>query len=185
MIKITFPDGSVREYEAGVTGLQIAESISSRLAQDVLACGVNGEIVDDLYTQTAIEGGNTPIAFSPSFIGNSLITLGSNGLEIALQSQYVSRQYLDNFGTKENSLDAYFVNHLSASYSFKTRHTKRITIGATVYNLFNTKYETNGYSQSVALYENGDKTKAYAIKHDPRFYPMAGTNILAHLTLRF
>ena len=37
MIKITFPDGSVREYEAGVTGLQIAESISSRLAQDVLA----------------------------------------------------------------------------------------------------------------------------------------------------
>ena len=43
MIKITFPDGSVREYESGVTGLQIAESISSRLAQDVLACGVNGE----------------------------------------------------------------------------------------------------------------------------------------------
>lgn len=146
---------------------------------------VNGEIVDNLWTQTAIKGGNSPIAFSPSFIGNSLITLGSNGLEISLQSQYVSRQYLDNFGTKENSLDAYFVNHLSASYSFKTRHTKGITIGATVYNLFNTKYETNGYSQSVALYENGDKTKPYVIKHDPRFYPMAGTNILAHITFRF
>ena len=46
MIKITFPDGSVREYEAGVTGLQIAESISQRLAQDVIACSVNGEIVE-------------------------------------------------------------------------------------------------------------------------------------------
>ena len=46
MIKITFPDGSVREYEAGVTGLQIAESISARLAQDVLACSVNDEIVE-------------------------------------------------------------------------------------------------------------------------------------------
>src|SRR5574344_2649283 len=46
MIKITFPDGSVREYNEGVTGLQIAESISSRLAQDVLACGVNGDIYD-------------------------------------------------------------------------------------------------------------------------------------------
>ena len=146
---------------------------------------VNGEIVDNLWTQTAIKGGNSPIAFSPSFIGNSLITLGSNGLEISLQSQYVSRQYLDNFGTKENSLNAYFVNHLSASYSFKTRYIKGITIGATVYNLFNTKYETNGYSQSVALYENGDKTKPYVIKHDPRFYPMAGTNILAHITFRF
>ncbi|MBO5025865.1 MAG: threonine--tRNA ligase [Bacteroidaceae bacterium] len=46
MIKITFPDNSVREYEAGVTGLQIAESISPRLAQDVLACGVNGETTE-------------------------------------------------------------------------------------------------------------------------------------------
>ena len=46
MVKITFPDGSVREYENGVTGLQIAESISSRLAQDVLSCGVNGETFD-------------------------------------------------------------------------------------------------------------------------------------------
>ena len=46
MIKITFPDKTVREYEAGVTGLQIAESISPRLAQDVLACGVNGETTE-------------------------------------------------------------------------------------------------------------------------------------------
>lgn len=46
MIKITFPDGSVREFEAGVTGLQIAESISHRLAQDVVACGVNGETTE-------------------------------------------------------------------------------------------------------------------------------------------
>ena len=46
MIKITFPDGSVREFEAGVTGLQIAESISTRLAQEVLACSVNDEIVE-------------------------------------------------------------------------------------------------------------------------------------------
>ena len=46
MIKITFPDGSVREYEQGVTGLQIAESISPALARDVLACGVNGETTE-------------------------------------------------------------------------------------------------------------------------------------------
>ena len=46
MIKITFPDGSVREYEVGVAGYQIAESISSRLAQDVIACGVNGETLE-------------------------------------------------------------------------------------------------------------------------------------------
>ena len=46
MVKITFPDGSVREYEAGVTGLQIAESISPALARNVVSCGVNGETVE-------------------------------------------------------------------------------------------------------------------------------------------
>ena len=46
MVKITFPDGAVREYEQGVTGLQIAESISPALARNVVSCGVNGETVE-------------------------------------------------------------------------------------------------------------------------------------------
>ena len=46
MIKITFPDGSIREYESGVNGFQIAESISSRLAQDVIAVQVNDEVTE-------------------------------------------------------------------------------------------------------------------------------------------
>ena len=46
MVKITFPDGSVREYEQGVTGLQIAESISPALARNVVSCGVNGDTVE-------------------------------------------------------------------------------------------------------------------------------------------
>ena len=46
MVKITFPDGSVREYEKVVTGLQIAESISPALARNVVSCGVNGETVE-------------------------------------------------------------------------------------------------------------------------------------------
>ncbi len=46
MIKITFPDGSVRDYEQGVTGLQIAESISPALARNVVSCGVNGETME-------------------------------------------------------------------------------------------------------------------------------------------
>ncbi len=46
MIKVTFPDGSVREFPKGITGLQLAESISSRLAQEVLAISVNDEVCD-------------------------------------------------------------------------------------------------------------------------------------------
>ena len=57
MVKITFPDGSVREYEEGVTGLQIAESISPALARNVVSCGVNGETVElnrPIYEDAAI-----------------------------------------------------------------------------------------------------------------------------------
>ena len=45
-MKITFPDGSIREYAKGTTAMQIAESISQRLAQEVLAAEVNGEVRD-------------------------------------------------------------------------------------------------------------------------------------------
>ncbi len=53
MINITFPDGSVRQYESGVNGLEIAKSISPRLASDVLAVSVNNDIYDLLRPITA------------------------------------------------------------------------------------------------------------------------------------
>ncbi len=46
MIKVTFPDGGIREYAEGTTAMQIAESISPRLAQEVLAATVNGKVSD-------------------------------------------------------------------------------------------------------------------------------------------
>jgi iron complex outermembrane receptor protein len=138
---------------------------------------------NDLYTQTAINMGTTTIAMSPSFMANSIIGVSHKGFEASLRTQYVGRQYLDNMEMKENSLDAYCVSHLSASYTFKLPSIKSITVGATVYNLFNKKYETNGYSQTCALY--GSDGKSYQLISDPRFYPMAGTNVLANVTLRF
>ena len=46
MINITLPDGGVRQYEAGVTGMDIAKSISEGLARAVLVAEVNGEVWD-------------------------------------------------------------------------------------------------------------------------------------------
>jgi iron complex outermembrane receptor protein len=138
---------------------------------------------NDLYTQTAINMGSTTIAMSPSFMANSIIGINHKGFEASLRTQYVSRQYLDNMQMKENSLDAYCVSHLTAAYTFKLPSVKSITVGATVYNLFNEKYETNGYSQTCAVYSADGKS--YSLASDPRFYPMAGTNVLASVTLRF
>src|SRR5579863_3139175 len=53
MIKITFPDGAVREYESGVTALEIAKSISEGLARKVLAASVNGQVWDATRAITA------------------------------------------------------------------------------------------------------------------------------------
>ena len=46
MIKITFPDGSVKEYNSGINSLEIAEQISQRLAKEVYSATVNNEVVD-------------------------------------------------------------------------------------------------------------------------------------------
>ncbi len=140
---------------------------------------------DELYSQTAIEVGDTPIAFSPTFMANSNIGVNIKGFQAYLQTQYVSRQYLDNFGKKADSLDPYCVSTLSANYTFDIPSLKSITVGATVYNLFNKKYVTNGYSQTAAIYQQGDKQLEAQQVSDPRFYPMAGTNVLATVTLRF
>ncbi|MBR1804449.1 MAG: TonB-dependent receptor [Muribaculaceae bacterium] len=140
---------------------------------------------EDMWTQTAIECGNTTIAFSPSVIANSVIALALKGFTAQFQSQYVSRQYLDNFQRKDDSIDGHFVSHLHLAYSFAMPHVKRITMGVSIYNLFNAKYETNGYSQTAALYKDGNKDNGYTLVSDPRFYPMADLNVLAHISLLF
>ena len=71
------------------------------------------------------------------------------------------------------------MSHLSASYDFKIKGLKGLTLGATVYNLFNAKYETNGYSQTSIDSATGN------LVSDPRFYPMAGTNVLANVGIKF
>ena len=53
IIRVTFPDGSVREYEKGITGYAIAEQISPRLAKEVLATTVNGELQDIMRPVTS------------------------------------------------------------------------------------------------------------------------------------
>ena len=68
MIKVTFPDGSVREFAKGITGLQLAESISSRLAQEVLAITVNKNDVASSYT-VVNNNNNTIVASATNTTG--------------------------------------------------------------------------------------------------------------------
>lgn len=136
-------------------------------------------ISDQNYVQHELAWGTTPISFSPSFMGNSMINFTVKGLNISFQSQFTTRQYLDNLGVRENSLDPYLVNHLHLAYKFNVKGLKKLTVGASVYNIFNTKYETNGYAMTSI------GTDGKNLSFDPRFYPMAGTNVLVHTTITF
>lgn len=127
----------------------------------------------------ALPMGTTTIAFSPSMTANSVLHFRpTRQWDLALTTQYVGRQYLDNMQMIENSLDAYCVSHLTAAYTFALRE-REVTLSAAIYNLFDHEYETNGYSMT---YIADDVTKA--VGSDPRFYPMAGRNFMLNISVK-
>ena len=131
--------------------------------------------------QWTTKKGDTHIAFSPDFILNNQFGYNYKGFSASLQSQYVSKQYMSNADCENHVLDAYFVSNLNLAYTFKLPSLKSVTVGCTVYNLFNEEYENNGYAGS-GFYYDGDQR----VRYDYAGYAaQAGTNFLAHLTLKF
>ena len=88
---------------------------------------------------------------------------------------------MTNADITETILDAYCVSNLSLAYTFKMKAVKSITIGCTIYNLFNEEYENNGYAGS-GYYTDGSKKVRY---NYAGYAAQAGINALANLTLRF
>ncbi|WP_418698138.1 TonB-dependent receptor [Bacteroides sp.] len=129
-----------------------------------------------------IHHGDTPIAFSPDFILNNRLGYTFRGFEASLQSQYISKQYMSNARQEDCTLDAYFVSNLNMSYTFRLPRVKSVTVGCTVYNLFNETYENNGFAASGYSYDdNGAKARYnYA-----GYAAQAGTNVLGHISLSF
>lgn len=126
-----------------------------------------------------INHGSTHIAFSPDFILNNRFGYTYKGFEASLQSQYVSKQYMSNMDIEDHRLDAYFVSNLNLAYTFKLPKLKSITVGCTVYNLFNEEYENNGWASSdyTNTPEHRNNYAGYAAQ--------AGTNVLGHISLSF
>ncbi len=128
-----------------------------------------------------IHHGDTPIAFSPDFLLNNTFGYRYKGFEASLQSQYVSKQYMNNARQEDQTLDAYFVSNLRLAYTFKLPYVKEVTVGFTVFNLFNEEYENNGYAGSGFYYDGSEKVRYnYA-----GYAAQAGTNILGHLNISF
>jgi iron complex outermembrane receptor protein len=121
---------------------------------------------------------STPISYSPAVTGAGSVTLRPvKNLTIALLSKYVSGQYLDNTGNENRKLDAYFLQDARIEYTVSTKFINEISCSLLLSNVFNTRYEPNGYTYNY-LYNGSERSDNY-------YFPMAGINYLVGLQLKF
>ncbi len=125
-------------------------------------------------TDLAVEGqnyGTTDIAYSPSIIaGNILVYTPVENLHISWLQKFVGEQYMNNIELPASKLADYFVNDLNIAYEFKPKSVfKSIIVTGLVNNFLDKKYVSNGYMYDIY----------------PYYYPQAGINFLAGLTLKF
>ena len=140
-------------------------------------------LVDDGYAPQKEEYyGTTDIAYSPAVIANSLFTFKHKAFRAGFQSGYVGKQQLDNTGRSDRAIDAYFVNNLRLGYDFKIKGMKQVAVDLLINNLFNEKYETNGWVWSAYYTQADGSLSPYTITN---YFPQAGTNVLANLSLKF
>lgn len=125
---------------------------------------------------------NTDISFSPSLIGAVNLTfVPVKGLNVSLLGKYVGKQYLDNTQYDSRSLKAYFTSNLSLNYTFKFWIVKEVTLNLLINNVFNTLYESNGYTFSELYRVSGTNSRA----DYNYYYPQAGINLLGGVKVRF
>ena len=153
-------------------------------------------VINDDWTQSYANVGTTNLAYSPDLILASRLSYEWRGWRASLMTKYISEQYMTNSGFKsylENDgtttsamIDAIFVSDLDLSYTFHLPYVKSATLGVTVYNLFNRKYESNGSCSmnfrrnsagAIEAYNGGWAWATYSAQ--------APTHFLAHLSLNF
>ncbi len=117
------------------------------------------------------------IAFSPSAIAAvSLNFFPVKNLELSLPAKYVSKEYLDNTQQEDRKLKGYYVQNLRIAYSIKSKLIRETDIIFQLNNVFNKKYEPNGYTYS---YFYGGQ-----LIRENFYFPMAGTNFMLALNVK-
>ncbi|MGK6350259.1 TonB-dependent receptor [Parapedobacter sp. DT-150] len=121
----------------------------------------------------------TDISFSPDWVASSELSFRPwKPVELALLSKYVSRQYLDNTGNEDRSIEGFFVNHVRVAYNTSFWKLKNLGVTLLVNNVFNTQYASSGYTWGYYLSETDRVDYNF-------YYPQATANFLLGLNLRF
>lgn len=129
--------------------------------------------------------GNTNIAFSPDIIfGNSTTYSPVKNLNISLLNKFVGKQFMGNIDSDKSVLKAYNVHDLNVAYMWNiNKGIESITFSALINNLFDYKYESNGYFYT---YDDDFSTPGVITTIEGAgFYPQAGINFLAGAAIKF
>ena len=139
--------------------------------------------VDVSTTEVVTKYNNTDIAFSPQVIlGNTLTYSPIKNLDFGFIAKFVDKEFLDNTSTNIRSMKAYFVNNFLVTYKLKLKWIKEVGFNLLINNLFDQKYVSNGYTYSYYYRAQGSSDDAIT---ENFYYPQAGINFLAGLTLKF
>ncbi len=136
-----------------------------------LSNNINSNYILDNGDGTVTQKGDTKIAYSPSVIaGSNLKFIPLKNLSATLLTKHVGKQYMNNYELKESELDAYTVFDVNINYTItKVKPFDSIEFSLLLNNIFDTKYESNGYMWGTS----------------PYYFPQAGFNFLAGVTVKF
>ncbi len=164
-------DGGIRfnqkfTWNANIT---LSQNKINEFTEVLLDYNVNDEVKRNYF--------KTDISFSPSLIaGSNLLYRPIKNIEVGLLTKFVGKQYLDNTSNENRKIDSYFINDLRLTYTCKLFFMRELSIGLLVNNVFDKSYSSNGYTWGYL---------AGAIEtRQNYYYPQAGRNFLAMLTMR-
>jgi iron complex outermembrane recepter protein len=132
----------------------------------------------ELTQQDSTYFASTHLAFSPAIVASTLIQVFPiSNAEIAIASKYVSKQFLDNTSSNSKSIKPYLVHDIRFLYTLQTKLAKQVSLVLQLNNIFNLRYESNGYTYSY-IYDN-------SLVKENFYYPMAGRNTMAAINIRW
>jgi iron complex outermembrane receptor protein len=138
------------------------------------------EFIDDYDNggQKTFNYTNSDISFSPNIAAAATVNfIPLQNTELSLLSKYVGKQFLDNTSNGNRSLNPFYIQDARLSYKLNNKIPKEINFIFQVNNIFNKKYEPNGYTFSY--YSSGSFTT------ENYYFPMAGTNFMAAINIKF
>ena len=132
----------------------------------------------DLVQQDTFHYSKSSLAYSPSLIAAGMLQVFPFAhAEINTGVKYAGKQFLDNTGSDAKSINGYFVQDLTLQYTLQTSFTRNITLVARLNNVWNRKYESNGYTYSY-IYDK-------ALVRENFYFPMAGRNFMMAVNMKF